>query len=249
MCWHDMYFHHEYYRYLNGGYRLPLVAGTDKMSSEVPVGINRTYVNIPDTEPFNYENWCKYMRLGRTFITTGPILNFSVEGVQLGDTLILPGNGGKVHVLAEAESIFPIHSLEIIKEGRVVASVEEPNGVKRLKMDTEIKIDANTWLAARVGGLGYFNVIRHYDSNRRGIMAHTSPIYVSVGNNWQMYNPETNQYILTLLHGGLEFIRNRSHQHLPGMVTHHHGQDDHIAFLEKPFHEAIKAVLDRSDMG
>jgi hypothetical protein len=27
----------EYYRYLNSGYRLPLVGGTDKMSSAVPV--------------------------------------------------------------------------------------------------------------------------------------------------------------------------------------------------------------------
>ena len=28
----------EYYRYLNCGYRLPLVGGTDKMSNSVPVG-------------------------------------------------------------------------------------------------------------------------------------------------------------------------------------------------------------------
>ena len=31
--------HAEYYRYLNGGYRVPLVGGTDKMSSDVPVGL------------------------------------------------------------------------------------------------------------------------------------------------------------------------------------------------------------------
>ena len=30
--------HMEYYRYLNCGYRLPLVGGTDKMMSNVPVG-------------------------------------------------------------------------------------------------------------------------------------------------------------------------------------------------------------------
>ena len=33
-----MYGHLEYYRYLNCGYKLPLVGGTDKMSSDVPVG-------------------------------------------------------------------------------------------------------------------------------------------------------------------------------------------------------------------
>ena len=40
----------EYYRYLNCGYGLPLVGGTDEMSSDVPVGLYRTYVHIPDGE-------------------------------------------------------------------------------------------------------------------------------------------------------------------------------------------------------
>jgi hypothetical protein len=48
--------HAEYYRYLNAGYRLPLVGGTDKMSSEVPVGIYRTYAKLGD-EPFSFDAW------------------------------------------------------------------------------------------------------------------------------------------------------------------------------------------------
>ena len=40
--------HMEYYRYLNCGYQLPLVGGTDKMSSDVPVGLYRTYARLPD---------------------------------------------------------------------------------------------------------------------------------------------------------------------------------------------------------
>jgi hypothetical protein len=43
----------EYYRYLNSGYRLPLVGGTDKMSSAVPVGLYRTYARLD--EEFSYE--------------------------------------------------------------------------------------------------------------------------------------------------------------------------------------------------
>jgi hypothetical protein len=47
----------EYYRYLNSGYRLPLVGGTDKMSSAVPVGLYRTYARLD--EEFSYEAWCR----------------------------------------------------------------------------------------------------------------------------------------------------------------------------------------------
>ena len=36
----------EWYRFLNLGYRLPLVAGTDKMSAEVPIGAVRTYGHL-----------------------------------------------------------------------------------------------------------------------------------------------------------------------------------------------------------
>src|SRR4029077_7150122 len=104
----SMYNHLEYYRYLNGGYRLPLVGGTDKMSSDVPVGLYRTYVRIPADEEFNYDNWCKNLRAGRTFLSGGPIIWFTVDGHDIGDTISLPGNGGMVEVEARAESIFPI---------------------------------------------------------------------------------------------------------------------------------------------
>ena len=73
-------------------------------------------------------------------------------------------------------------------------------------------------------------------------MAHTSPIYVAVGGEWWMSNADTTQYMLTLLHGGLEYIRQRVGYHTRGTVTHHHGEDNHQAYLERPFHEAIEAV-------
>ncbi|HLZ10499.1 MAG TPA: CehA/McbA family metallohydrolase, partial [Chloroflexota bacterium] len=131
-----MYNHHEYYRYLNGGYRLPLVGGTDKMSSEVPVGLYRTYVRIPPDEEFNYDNWCKNLRAGRTFLSGGPIISFTVDGHDIGDTIDLPGNDGMVEVEARAESIFPIHSLEIIQDGKVVASTEHRGGERHLSLKT-----------------------------------------------------------------------------------------------------------------
>jgi hypothetical protein len=81
---------------------------------------------VPDDEEFNYDNWCKAVRAGRTFLSGGPIIRFSVDGVQIGDTRQLP-RGGTVEVEAIAESIFPIHTLEIVQEDRVVASTLRPS--------------------------------------------------------------------------------------------------------------------------
>jgi hypothetical protein len=126
-----------------------------------------------------------------------------------------------------------------------VASVEDAQGKKELSLRARLNIDHDTWLAARAGGRGYDDIVRHHDELKRGIMAHSSPVYVTLGEQWQMRSPETMQYMLTLLHGGLDYVRERSPQYPPGQVSHHHLEADHLAYLERPFIEAIQAVRSR----
>ncbi len=241
MLVHSEYNHLEYYRYLNCGYRLPLAGGTDKMSSDVPVGIYRTYAHIPPDEPFTYDNWCKALRGGNTFLSAGPIIRFTVNGRPIGDTVSLPGNGGTVEIEASADSTLPIHTLEIVRQGRVVASAEEREGARRLSLRTSLKIEGHTWLAARCAGPNYTS-IPHHDGWRRGIMAHTSPVYVACGGPYWLFDVENAQYMLSLIEGGLSYIKRRSWQHKPGTTTHHHGGDDHEAFLEAPYVQAREAI-------
>ena len=240
MLRHAPFNHLEYYRYLNCGYRLPLVGGTDKMSSDVPVGIYRTYVYIPEDEEFNYDNWCKNVARGRTFHSGGPIIHLTVEGNHIGDTVQLSGPG-TVEVEAWAESIFPIHTLEIVQGGRVVASTEDRVGTRRLALKAKVKVEGHTWLAARCGGPNYTS-ISHHDSWGRGIFAHTSPIYIACGGEWWMFDKDAAQYMLTLIDGCLTYIRETAALHKRGTTTHHHGEDDHIAYLERPFLEAHEAI-------
>jgi hypothetical protein len=237
-----MFNHSDYYRYLNGGYRLPLVGGTDKMSSDVPVGLYRTYVRIPDDEEFTYENWCRNMARGRTFLSGGPLLRFSIEGREIGDTLTLPTSGGTVEVEAEVHSIFPVHRLEIVQQGRVVAATENVAGARHLRLRERLRVDGHTWLAARTGGPSYEQAVRHLDCWSRGIFAHTSPIYIACGGAWELFSQETAQYMLTLIDGSLTYIRQQSPHWQPGTVTHHHGEEDHLAYLERPFLEAREAI-------
>lgn len=241
MLVHNPFFHLEYYRYLNGGYKLPLVGGTDKMDSGVPVGIYRTYAYIPPDEPFTYDNWCKAVRIGNTFLSGGPLLRFSVNGYPIGSTIKLGRDGGTVEIDAMATSIFPIHTLQIVQGGEVVASAEDSEGTRELRLKTSLKIKEATWLCARCAGPKY-TATKHYDSWGRGVMAHTSPIYIACGELYDRFSSETMYYMLTLLDGSLQYIRHRAPQWRPGTTTHHHGEADHLAFLERPFHEAIAAV-------
>ena len=236
--------HHEYYRYLNAGYRLPLVGGTDKMSSGVAVGQYRTYVRIPAEEEFSYASWCRNLKLGRTFLSGGPLLDVAVDGAQIGDTVRLPAGGGSVEVRATARSVLPVHTLQIVQNGRVVAQTDEPAGTRALTLQTTLAVDGHSWVCARVGGPNY-EPIAHHDVWSRGVFAHTSPIYIACGGEWSMAEEAGLHYMLTLIGGSLEYIRQLSPRWRPGTVTHHHGEADHQAFLERPFLEAQAALRAR----
>ena len=210
------------------------------MSSDVPVGLYRTYAHVPDSEAFNYESWCRAVRAGRTFLSGGPIITLTVDGAEIGDTLRLSAPG-TVEVEATAESIFPIHTLEIVQEGRVVASTGKAQGARRLHLRAKIAINGNSWLAARCAGPDY-TALPHHDAWNRGLFAHTSPIYLAVGGDWRMFDPEAAQYMLTLVSGSLDSIRHKAPLRVDELTTHHHGEDDHLAYLERPLVEAIEAI-------
>jgi hypothetical protein len=248
MIRHDTYNHLEYYRYLNAGYRLPLVGGTDKMSSAVAVGQYRTYVQVPADQEFDYAAWCRNLRAGRTFLSGGPLLEFSIDGAQIGDTLRLPGSGGSVEVTAAARSILPVHTLQIVHNGQVVAQADEPYGARELALHARLDIQRDSWLCARVSGPEYVP-LAHHDTWSRGVFAHTSPIYVACGGEWRQADEASLQYMLTLVGGSLEYVRQLAPRARPGRVTHHHGEADHQAYLERPLLEAQATLRARLNLG
>lgn len=238
----DPYFHNEYYRYLSAGFRLPLVAGTDKMTGEVPVGIYRTYVHIPDDEPFDFEHWAQGVALGRTFVSAGPIVRFTVNDQMIGEMIHLPKRGGVVHIEAEAESAVPIHTLQLIQNGQIIAEIKEEDGTRRLVLDVEVPITEDSWLAVRVGGPEYYDSPITNCTWERGIFAHTSPIYVALGDRWEMRNPDTYDYMDRMIEGSLEYVRARGKAASSASVYHHHGYPDHVEYLVTPLLEAQQAL-------
>ncbi len=232
-----------YYRALNCGYRLPLVGGTDKMNSWIPVGLYRTYAYLDDN--LSYDAWCASVRAGRTFLSGGPILSFTVDGHQVGDTVNLKGPG-TVQVEAQVESIFPLEAIEIVVGGRVAARVDASLGASgqapfRLELSETVRVGEHTWIAARCRGSGD----GHLDMLRRPIIAHTSPIYIGWDDKWICREQRGAEYLQSLIEGGLAYIRRGASHYPSGTVTHHHGRDDHQGYLEGPFHEALAALRKR----
>jgi hypothetical protein len=85
-----------YYHYLNCGFRVAVSSGSDKMALNPPMGSARTYVKTDG--PLSYDSWIEGIRKGRTFISTYPLLDFSVDGKQAGDTIALAPGMAKLRV-------------------------------------------------------------------------------------------------------------------------------------------------------
>ncbi len=226
----------EYYRYLNSGYRLPLVGGTDKMTSGVPVGLYRTYARLD--EEFSYAAWCRAVRAGRTFLSGGPLVTLSVNGCEPGGTVQLSGPG-TVSIQAVARSIFPLASLEIVHNGQIVVRADAHGG-RQAEISQELRIDGNSWIACRAFGADY-----HLDDWGRQVFAHTSPVYVACGGDWAMTDPDGIRYIRTLVEGAREYVRHTAVRRSDQVTTHHHGEANHLAWLERPFDEALRALDER----
>lgn len=192
----------DWYRYLNCGYRLPVVGGTDKMGANEAVGANRVYAYLGDAE-FNFGSWAKAVRSGNTFMTTGPLLLFKVDGHSPGEEVKFRTGGGKLEVEARATCFFPIHRLEIVFNGRVVASREQPEGSREMILKDEVQVPGPGWIAARCSS--------RYSSASRGQVpgkvAHTSPVYIVVPGQ-ELFSPPAAAYFLTLIDGAQTWVEN-----------------------------------------
>jgi hypothetical protein len=182
----------DWYHYLNCGYRLPAVGGTDKMGAYMPAGTNRCYTYIGQEE-FTFANWAKGVRRGNTFVTTGPLLLFQADGHPPGEEITLGAGGGIVEVRANVQSFVPVNKLEVIFNGHVVASREEHAGTRSMSLSERVKVPGPGWLAARCS-----STLGPTTSWRYKIAAHTSPVYIKVPGQ-ELFSAPAAAYFMKLI--------------------------------------------------
>ncbi len=179
-----------WYRLMNCGYLVPPAAGTDlpnfpyRDAWQPFLGEVRMYLKTGADRDF--ESWKAALRQGEVFVTSGPLLQFSVDGAGPGGTVQLPAGGGNVLLHAELSSPLALDSLQIIRNGRPLpleveaspASGEKP--VYRLRIDHSWKIQDSCWIAARGVGVPKKSLAENLNIEQKTI-AHTAAVRVLVG--------------------------------------------------------------------
>jgi hypothetical protein len=192
----DPYSLSDWYRYLNCGYFVAAVGGTDKMTAATAVGAVRTYARLPQGRPFDYESWKQAVRSGCTFATYGPLLEFEVGGKPPGSKMQLGRSGGTVDVTWQVASVtVPISRVELvvngeIRESRAVQSEGESG-------HWSIRLERSSWLALLVRG--------HYGDRPEIIAAHSSPVMIQVEDT-PFFAAADALTILAQIEGALAFV-------------------------------------------
>jgi hypothetical protein len=186
----------DWYRYLNCGYMVPAVGGTDKMWSGVAVGTVRTYARIPPETPFTYDAWMDAVRRAETFVTYGPLLEFAVDGKPMGSRIPMTANGGTVDVVWQVASVtVPVSRVELVVNGEIRESLAVDGA--QAGGSWSLKVDKSAWLALLVRG--------HYADKPEIVAAHSSPVMVDVQGS-QMLAAADAVTILEQIEGALAYL-------------------------------------------
>jgi hypothetical protein len=192
----DPYSLSDWYRYLNLGYFSAAVGGTDKMDAETAVGTVRTYARIPADREFTYQSWKDAVRSGDTFVTYGPLMEFTVDGRKPGSRIEMNAGGGRVDVAWQVASVtVPMSKVDLIVNGEVRES-------RSVSPDQDaghwsVKIDRCSWIALMVRA--------HYKDKPEIVAAHSSPVMIQVAGS-KFSSPADAVTILDQIEGALAYI-------------------------------------------
>ena len=163
-----------YQRLLNCGFRLTASAGTDCFLNRLgsnPPGTERVYAKVK--EPFSYAGWIEGLRAGRSFVTNGPMLELKVDDKEIGDVLAA-ATPTTVTVKASAAAAYPLTRLELLHDGKVIASRVPEKGQSTIELSERIKLEQSGWLGLRALGPA------QPETKGESLYALTSPVYVTI---------------------------------------------------------------------
>jgi hypothetical protein len=166
----------SWYHMLNCGLRLGATAGTDRDAPHIPIGHQRVYTRHDG--PFSYAQWIDAIRKGASFVTNGPMVGLTVDGLGPGEEHVLSGPR-RLRVEAWAESQIPFRTLDVVVNGEIARSAAAIDGGRRARLAFELPVSGPAWIAARALGDKHPEIMYYpHPEWSQPVGAHTSPVYV-----------------------------------------------------------------------
>ena len=193
-----------WYRFLNLGFRIPAGAGTDATANYAApirgmVGMDRVYGLVPGgpVDVSAVGPWFDAVKYGRTFVTNGPLLEFSIPDAAIGDDLHLK-TPQTVSFFAMLRSNAPVDHLEVVCNGKVVRSLLRGGPKQTADVEGTITLNDSGWCVLRAWSeKAVHPVMDNY------AYATTSPIYVTIADR-KPHSPEDAKYFAAWIQRTIE---------------------------------------------
>ena len=166
------------YAVWGNGIRAVLVGGEDSISSlhATPlVGSMRTYVRTPDGR-LTMDGWFQGLRDGHAYMSSGPLVDFNVDGKGPGEDLALD-EPGEVQLGGRVWGMVRMEKAEVVVNGEVVRTYLFEGDRKSLVIDESIPVPGSGWVHLRVTGLRE----DRWPLDTSYPQAATNPVWVTVG--------------------------------------------------------------------
>ena len=111
----------------------------------------RTYVK-PTDGALGMRSWFEGMAAGHAFATSGPLVDFTVDGRIPGETIHI-GEGADVTVRFEVTSITPLEKAEVVFNGEVVREILFEGDRLSMTFEDAFRPEGSGWYHLRVNGV------------------------------------------------------------------------------------------------
>ena len=163
----------------NNGLRVTAVGGEDSISNlhaTKLVGSVRTYVHT-GSRGLTMEAWFEGLRAGHAFVSTGPLIELTVDGMIPGEEVQLPTGGGAVEVAGRVRSITPLDTLALVWNGEVVETIPLDADRHGATFTRSLPVSASGWYHLRAEG----RPADRFPLDAGFAQAFTNPVWVTVG--------------------------------------------------------------------
>ena len=174
-----------WYDILGLGFRVTPTAGTDYPCADQNIpGHERFYTRVEGD--LTYEKWLDGVRNGRTFVTTGPMVEFRVNGEDIGSDIVLEHVAiveieGAAHFNPKRDDLA---FLELLQNGNVIGRFSRVEGASKIEFRVNQLVNETSWFAVRGYGtelnLGAGASPFHFADFNPTSNVHSAPIYVSL---------------------------------------------------------------------
>ena len=167
------------YAVWNNGLRITATGGEDSLSNlhrSKLVGSVRTYVHT-GSRGLDMEAWFDGLHQGRSFVSSGPLVELTIDGRVPGEQVVLPAGGGSVEISGRVRSLLPLERVFVVCDGETVAEARLEGDRHAADFTVTRRVDRSGWCHLRAEGAPS----ERFPMDVAYVQGFTNPVWLQAG--------------------------------------------------------------------